>query len=824
MIRASGGFGLAFGCWMICVCSLAVAWQTEGENLARIDGFVVDKMFDIPKQQGSWVSMTVDDKGRLIASDQYGGLYRVTLDDAAQTTRVEPIEIKTGRAHGLLYAFGGLYVMSHEGDGQPSGLYKAEDTDNDDQYDSVRMLMQVKGGGEHGPHAIILSPDKKSLYICAGNHTELPKPTASRVPLNWDEDQVVPRMWDANGHAAGILAPGGWICQTDPEGKTLELLSMGYRNQYDIAMNTNGELFTFDADMEWDIGLPWYRPTRVCHATAGSEFGWRSGTGKWPAYYPDSLPATIDIGPGSPTGISFGTGAKFPAKYQNALFIADWSYGAIHAVHMKDAGASYSADKEVFVTGPGLAITDMVVNPKDGSLYFLIGGRRTHSALYRVSYRGSDSTAPAATPPLTEMQALRRQLEGLLTAEPSEANQVVKTAVPNLAHVDRFIRYTARIAIERMPSASWGEAILKPRDTQSTLESALAIARSGDDALAAKAIERLLALSWGNLTPDQQLHWLRDVGLLWLRRNAALKDKRDAIASYLQPHFPSGSSTLDMELARLLCGIDAPGAVAPTMRLMQESKSQEEQVHYNFVLRVCTQGWTSDLRQQYYQWFVDAGRFRGGNSFAKFLLNTRADAVTRLSDEEKNALGGLLTAAPINQRPDVEVAKRPIVKNWKLEELLPIKEQDLANRDLKNGEKMFAVGQCFKCHRLDGAGGSVGPDLTPAGRRFNSQDLLETLVVPSKEVSDQYRATVFQLENGQTVVGRVANLNGDQYMVQTDLYDPGRFTNIKVGDIADMKPSTTSMMPTGLLDSMTRDEVLDLVAYLRSVSDAVMKK
>jgi putative heme-binding domain-containing protein len=598
---------------------------------------------------------------------------------------------------------------------------------------------------------------------------------------------------------------------------------MGYRNQYDIALNPNGELFTFDADMEWDIGLPWYRPTRVCHATAGSEFGWRSGTGKWPAYYPDSLPATIDIGPGSPTGISFGSGAKFPAKYQNALFIADWSYGAIHAVHMQAAGASYSAEKEVFVTGPGLAVTDMVVNPKDGCLYFLIGGRRTHSALYRVSYRGSESTAPASAQPLTAAQALRRQLEDLLTAEISEANLVVKSAIPNLSHVDRFIRYTSRIAIERMPAASWGEAILKPRDTQATLEAAMAIARSGDDALASKAIERLLALKWGNLTPDQQLHWLRDVGLLWLRRNTPLKEKREAIASYLQPHFPSGNSTLDMELARLLCGIDAPGAVVPTMRLMQESKSQEEQVHYNFVLRVCTQGWNPELRRQYYQWFVNAGRFRGGNSFAKFLQNTRADSVTRLSEEEKNALGELLTAAPINERPDLEVAQRPIVKNWKLDELLPIKEQDLTNRDLKNGEKMFTVGQCFKCHRLDGAGGSVGPDLTPAGRRFNSNDLLETLVLPSKEVSDQYRATVFELENGQTIVGRVANLNGDQYMVQTDLYDPGRFTNIKVGDIADMKPSTTSMMPTGLLDSMTRDEILDLVAYLRSVSDAVMK-
>ena len=62
-----------------------------------------------------------------------------------------------------------------------------------------------------------------------------------------------------------------------------------------MAFNADGELFVYDADMEWDFGSPWYRPTRVNHATSGSELGWRSGSGKWPACYPDSLPALIDI-------------------------------------------------------------------------------------------------------------------------------------------------------------------------------------------------------------------------------------------------------------------------------------------------------------------------------------------------------------------------------------------------------------------------------------------------------------------------------------------------------------------------------------------------
>ena len=104
----------------------------------------------------------------------------------------------------------------------------------------------------------------------------------------------------------------------DPDGKNPELVAAGERNTYDIAFNADGELFGFDSDMEWDWGTPWYRPIRVFHATSGADQGFREGTAKWPEYYIDSLPAAVNIGIGCPTGVGFGYGAKFPAKYQKA--------------------------------------------------------------------------------------------------------------------------------------------------------------------------------------------------------------------------------------------------------------------------------------------------------------------------------------------------------------------------------------------------------------------------------------------------------------------------------------------------------------------------
>src|SRR5206468_9850774 len=191
--------------------------------------------------------------------------------------------------------------------------------------------------------------------VC-GDATQPMKPlSGSRGPLIWGEDHLLPRMPDGNGFMAGVLAPGGCVYRVDPDGKNWELISNGYRNPYDMAFNRHGELFTFDADMEWDMNTPWYRPTRVCLVSSGSEYGWRNGAGKWPPYYPDNLPAVLNVGPGSPTGVASGYGAKFPAKYQEAFFICDWSYGKMYAMHLTPDGAAYSHGRGVRQRRPAAA-------------------------------------------------------------------------------------------------------------------------------------------------------------------------------------------------------------------------------------------------------------------------------------------------------------------------------------------------------------------------------------------------------------------------------------------------------------------------------------
>src|SRR5436305_9822058 len=346
--------------------SLSSAAETAAGNVKLAKDFKLELLYTVPRdREGSWVAMCVDPKGRLIVSDQNGKLYRLQPPAIGQSGAIdpEPIDLDIGGAHGLLYAFDSLYVMVDERGGA-NGLYRVRDTNGDDRFDEVQLLRRIQGGGEHGCHSMILSPDGKSIYVVCGNSTAPTDFDSSRAPRVWSEDNLITRI--PTGFMDNSLAPQGWIARTDPDGKTWELIAAGFRNPFDIAFNRNGELFTYDADMEWDIGDPWYRPTRVNHVISGAEYGFRNGSGKWPDYYIDSFGAAVNIGPGSPTGATFGYGARFPAKYQDAFFLADWSFGKIRAVHLTPSGASYTGEIEDFINGQPFPICDLIINPHDG--------------------------------------------------------------------------------------------------------------------------------------------------------------------------------------------------------------------------------------------------------------------------------------------------------------------------------------------------------------------------------------------------------------------------------------------------------------------------
>ena len=850
-------------------------------------GFQVERIFTVPQEKlGSWVCMTVDDKGRIIASEQGAsndnerqkrgetvnqGLCRITPAPIGSTepTKVEHLTVPITAAQGLLFANGSLYASVNGGPG--SGLYSLRDTDNDDQFDEVTKLKEFRGGGEHGPHALRLAPDGKSIYVDCGNHTlppfdrktnappqtmgglrteqlhaTAPEGMSSRVPLNWDEDLPLPRQWDSNGHAAGILAPGGWIAKTDFEGKTSEMFSVGYRNQYDFALNADGEMFAYDADMEWDVGSPWYRPTRVVHATSGSEFGWRSGTGKWPPYYVDSLPQLVDVGPGSPVGVDFGYGTKFPAKYQKALYICDWTFATMYAIHIEPDGASYKAVKEEFVSRTPLPLTDVVVG-RDGALYFTIGGRGAQSELFRVTYVGKESTAPVdgRDAKHADLRDLRHRLEAyhVGTHEPAAA---AKFILPYLDHADRHIRYAARIALEKLPIEAWQNQVLAMTTPDALITGVVGLARQADVDQKSKLLEALDKLDYAKLTATQQLDLLRVYQLLFARLGLPEESVRTGLGAKFDSMFPGVSEWHTRELGIVMVTIGSPKAAQLLVPLLTRERvasqsvsaellarnrgyggsiasmlaNQPDQLQYHvaFSLRNLKSGWTPELRRTYFSWFDKARTWSGGNSYQKFLTNTSDDAFANATDTERLAVEALglrkAYVAPALPKPTGPG------RDYSTEEVLKLAPEKLKGRNFETGKKMFAAARCVVCHRYGGDGGSTGPDLTQLAGRFNLKDLTDSIIDPSKVISDQYKASVILTNDGKVHTGRVVSDLPDSLTMVVDAENSSKVVEIKKADIDEVSASKVSLMPKDLLKQLNEDEVFDLLAYLLSRGNA----
>ena len=823
--------------------------ENKATPIARIKAlkdFKVELLYSVPSaEQGSWVNLCTDAKGRIIASDQYGGLFRFAPPAPGQPldpATIEKIPAAIRAANGLLWMYNGLYVAVNDYENKiPSGLYRVTSSKNDDTLDKVELLREMNARGDHGVHAIVPAPDGQSLFLITGNGTKPTAFDASKVPLVWGEDHVLPRMPDGRGFMREVLGPGGIIYRVSLDGKNFTPHSSGYRNIFDAAINHDGELFTYDADMEYDFNTPWYRPTRVCLATSGSEYGWRNGAGKRPEWYPDNLGPVLNIGPGSPTGMTFGYGAKFPAKYQEALFCLDWSWGKLYAVHLKPEGSGYTATKEEFLSGAPLPLTDAIIHPQDGAMYFAIGGRKVQSGFYRVTYTGAESTAPAkpATDAVAaQARALRHALE--VFHGNADANAVA-TAWPHLASSDRYLRWAARTAVEWQPAATWADRALTEKDAGIQVESLLALARvTGidpqhrkpgappvDTAMGAKIYSALLKVDWQKLTHDQRLTLVRTCEICLVRFGKPDDATAQQLIAKFDPQFPADNFQLNWVLCETLVALQSPSIAAKGMAALKNAPGQEEQMEYARSLRMLKTGWTTELRTEQFNWFLRAANYRGGASFEKFIEFIRTDAEASLSASERTALTAVLAKKPVKKSPLEALAEafagRTQGKEWKLDDLATAAEAGMKNRNFANGRKMFGAAACFACHRFGNEGGMTGPDLTLAGGRYSPRDFLDQIINPSKEINEQFVPIVLTKADGETITGIIVNLNGDTVQVNTDLTDPNQRISVDRKQVVKMEPSKVSPMPEGLLNMLKQDEILDLVAYVLSAGDAKNK-
>jgi putative heme-binding domain-containing protein len=549
--------------------------------------------------------------------------------------------------------------------------------------------------------------------------------------------------------------------------------------------------------------------------------------------------------------VTFGTGAKFPAKYQRAFYACDWTYGTMYAIHLHPDGASFRGERTEFLSGKPLPLTDAVIHPGDGAMYFTVGGRRTQSALYRVTYTGGENTAPAKALPPTAAAKIRRSLEAL-HAE-GTGPEAIDTAWPHLASPDRFLRFAARVAIERQPAARWADRALAELQPQAAIEALIALARVGDKALQPKLIAALGRLDFKTIAPELRLPLLRAWQLAFTRMGKPSAEACATVAARLEPHFPHADALVNRELVSLLIYLGSTQVVAKTVPLLSVSepvvptgeeiggasliarndrygasiagvantRPDRQQIAYAYALRNATAGWTAKLRTEFFSWFPRTRTWKGGNSFSGFLQNIRTEALATVPDKtERAALDALSTPPPPSFAAPAITPKGP-GRAYTMAEITTLLPAKLTGRDFARGKAMFTATLCVMCHRLGSEGSSgVGPDLTGAGGRYSVRDLLENIIEPSKVISDQFGSEQIERRDGDPLVGRIVGEENGDLLVMANPFMPDEKVRVPAAVVTARKPFATSLMPPGLINSLNPEELQDLLAYLLSGGNA----
>jgi putative heme-binding domain-containing protein len=200
----------------------------------------------------------------------------------------------------------------------------------------------------------------------------------------------------------------------------------------------------------------------------------------------------------------------------------------------------------------------------------------------------------------------------------------------------------------------------------------------------------------------------------------------------------------------------------------------------------------------------------------------------------RRMFGALYVVADLDEYladPEAYLAKNPLPpqdallkfnrprKEWKLEELAA-EIKDLSHgRSFANGKQMFQVATCVACHKLNGAGTEIGPDLTKLDPKLTHVDILRDILEPSFKINEKYQSYIFETTKGKQVTGLILQETKEFVKVIENPLAKAEPVILKVSEIAERKKSPTSLMPKGLLDKLTKDEILDLLAYVIARGD-----
>ena len=501
------------------------------------------------------------------------------------------------------------------------------------------------------------------------------------------------------------------------------------------------------------------------------------------------------------------------------MFISDWQNGRILLVDLTPTGATYRCEYQVFLEGGPLNVCDMTFGP-DGALYFITGGRGSQSGLYKVTAnKQGEFHKPAPMIDASQIKAAkiarqtRRQLAKYHQVQDKSSIDIIWK---QLSSNDRWLRFAAQRALENQQVEQWRNKALSENNPTAAIAGLMALCHQNNKQDQQPVLNALNKIAINPLSQDQLLALLRTYQLCCIRLGHPNDKQAEHLNKRLSSLYPNDSSEVNHLAGELLIYLKDKSAITKTLTLLTTDQTQEEQIRAARMLTHIKQGWTVDQRKVFLRWLNRARTFTsGGKQLGERMRNIREDVLKSLTTKEQTALSQQLAELKKPLPDKLSVPARPLVKRWTLKEVEPTLTKVHAGRSFKNGKQALLAANCLKCHRIGSTGGQVGPDLTAIGKRFDAKKILESIIEPSKIMDPKYRYTTYIMKSGKMISGRPAGVNRKTIKVETD---PLQHTIVEVirAEIDESIQSKTSPMPKGLIDVLQPEEILDLIAYLKS--------
>ena len=781
---------------------------------------------------------------------------RVKLfEDMDGNGRAERISIfADGLYHAMNLAFApdGRLYLTHR-----NGVIVLEDQDGNGVSESQTQVLELETPGNY-PHngigGIAFSADGW-LYIGMGE--------------NLGEKYVL-KGRDGRTHSGG--GEGGNIFRCKPDGSQLELVATGFWNPFAMAFDRQGRLLAVDNDPD---SRP---PCRLLDVIEGGDYGYKFRYGRsglhpftaWNGELPGTLPMVAGTGE-APSGILNCALPGMPKPYRGGLLVTSWGDHELEFFKPQPFGASLRSERQVIVHGDETFRPVAIAAAPNGTIYFTDWVNKDYSVhgfgrIWRLASKPEGQSAVATEEPAAgRVSEARRRMFQLLRTESLLEHD---TLIQALADEDPFIRSAAVTALSR---PIYRDSVLKdvtntnPRVRLGVL---LALRRSGYEtpgAIVARAL-------WD---PDEQI---RRIALVWAAEEklTTLASSLSAVLS-AGPVSPALLRTYNAAAEILAKSTDraAPsaseGSTDGPVRILAMAVPRSIDVGKAIeMLSNSAADSSGEIQAEAARTLAESSGDAASDALVKAALKDgspeqlRAEAILALANRPDTVLVKLI---PLLKDPSeavrIETARsfRQVAANRAIRHAMetrltslgqsrkdpllreqlefalaragtnqtstsqsgqgrPASEDDWRKAlaeggDIPSGRRVFfhpTVG-CARCHRIEDHGGNIGPDLSTIALASSREKLIQSILHPSQEIAPQFATHTVEVRGGETYSGLLA---GQTSALVTLITADNKSVIIPAARIVSNIPSTVSLMPEGLVDSMSVQDFRDLLAFLLS--------